>query len=201
VAEDDKDLARTCPGRDDGSVTEQIAAALTHLIRSADFYIDLHTAGSLYEILPLAGYVLHAKPHVLDWQRKMARAFNLPIVWGTSPRLEGRSLSVARDANVPAIYVEQGGGGRCDRSGVEACVEGCLNVAGALGLLELLIERDRRERLGMPVVAPALDPRDHERPQRDAEYHHLAVILPPRLQLFELFLFLQIVCHFNFPNS
>jgi predicted deacylase len=136
VAEDEKDLARTCPGRDDGSITERIAAALSRLIHSADFYVDLHTAGSLYEILPLAGYVLHADPRVLDQQRQMTRAFNLPIVWGTSARLEGRSLSVARDANIPAIYVEHGGGGRCDPAGVDACVEGCLNVARLLDMLD-----------------------------------------------------------------
>lgn len=143
VAEDEKDLARTCPGRDDGSITERIAAALSRLIRSADFYIDLHTAGSLYEILPLTGYVLHADPHVVDQQRKLARAFNLPVVWGTSPRLEGRSLSVARDANIPAVYVEHGGGGRCDPGGVDACVEGCMNVARLLGMLDRAGAPDR----------------------------------------------------------
>jgi predicted deacylase len=64
----------------------------------------------------------------------MARAFNLPIVWGTTARLEGRSLSVARDAGVPAIYVEHGGGGGCDPLAVEACVAGCLQVCSALGM-------------------------------------------------------------------
>ena len=41
----------------------------------------------------------------------MARAFNLPLIWGTDASLEGRSLSVARDAAVPAIYAEYLGGG------------------------------------------------------------------------------------------
>src|SRR5687768_11781158 len=44
-ADDGLDLARTCPGRDDGSVTEQIAHQLSQFIRAADFYIDLHTGG------------------------------------------------------------------------------------------------------------------------------------------------------------
>src|SRR5262245_42686013 len=42
VAEDGVDLARTCPGRAGGSITEQTAHALSELIRSADYYIDLH---------------------------------------------------------------------------------------------------------------------------------------------------------------
>src|SRR5688500_13219448 len=45
MADDGLDLARTCPGRDDGSITERIAAALARLIRGADYYIDMHTAG------------------------------------------------------------------------------------------------------------------------------------------------------------
>jgi predicted deacylase len=124
------------PGRSDGSVTEQIAAALAPLIRQADYLIDLHAGGRLFRILPLAGYMLHADAAVLDAQRAMARAFNLPIIWATTPRLDGRTLSVARDAGVPAIYVEAGGGGGFDTGAVDLCVTGCLNVAGALGLIE-----------------------------------------------------------------
>lgn len=136
TAEDDKDLARTCPGRDDGTTTERIAAALARLIRSADYYIDLHTGGTVFQMLALAGYTLHTDRAVLERQRQMAQAFNLPIVWGTSGRLEGRSLSVARDANVPAIYVENGGGGTCDPWRVEQNVQGCLNVARVLGMCD-----------------------------------------------------------------
>ena len=66
----------------------------------------------------------------------MARAFNLPVVWGTNGRLQGRSLSIARDANVPAIYVENGGGGTCDPARVEQNFQGCLNVARLHGMLD-----------------------------------------------------------------
>jgi predicted deacylase len=134
-AEDNLDLARTCPGRADGSITEQAAWALSELIRSADFYIDLHTGGTELSVFPLSGYVMHPKQVVLDVQRRMARAFNLPVIWGTSANLDGRSLSVARDANVPAIYCEYLGAATCDQSGIHAYVEGCLNVMSELGLL------------------------------------------------------------------
>lgn len=136
IAEDGLDLARTMPGRADGTVTERVAAALAPLIREADYLIDLHTGGRLFRISPLSGYMLHPDPQVLDVQRQMARAFNAPIVWGTQPQLDGRTLSVARDAKVPAIYVEAGGGERFDDSAVDLCVDGCLNVAGALGFLD-----------------------------------------------------------------
>ena len=133
--DDGLDLARTCPGRSDGSITEQTAWALSAEIRSADYYIDLHTGGTELSVYPLSGYVLHADTTVLETQRRMARAFNLPVVWGTSPALEGRSLSVARDARVPAIYCEYLGSATCDPTGVDAYVIGCLNVMSELGML------------------------------------------------------------------
>jgi predicted deacylase len=136
TAPDGLDLARTCPGKPDGSLTERTAHALSQLIRAADAYIDLHSGGTACCVLPMTGYSLHTDPAVLERQRAMARAFNLPIVWGTTPALEGRSLSVARDAGVAAIYAEYGGSGRCDPRGVAAYVAGCLNVMALLEMID-----------------------------------------------------------------
>lgn len=130
------DLARTFPGRADGSTTERIAHAATALIQQADYFMDLHTGGTQFSILPLAGYGLVPDPPRLEIQRRMARAFNLPVVWGTDWRLNGRSLSAARDAGVPAIYAEYHGSAVCDPAGVAAYAEGCLNVMSELGMLD-----------------------------------------------------------------
>lgn len=135
VGEDGLDLARTCPGNPDGSDTEQIAAALSEAIRDADFYIDLHTGGRNLAILPMAGYMLHEDASVLQWQRQLAEAFNLPIIWGTTPHLEGRSLSVARDAGVPAIYAEHGSGGVYREEVAADYFAGCVNVMNLLGMI------------------------------------------------------------------
>jgi len=134
TATDDKDLARTCPGKDDGTETDQVAAALTRLIQRADYFIDLHTGGTAMTVFPLAGYMLHPNSQVHHQSREMAEAFGLPVVWGTTSELEGRSLSIARDAEVPAIYTEFLGGGLCSRQGVQACIQGCLNVMRTLGM-------------------------------------------------------------------
>ena len=107
---------------------------------------------------PLAGYMLHRDPCVLDRQRRMARLFGLPIVWGTDPDLDGRSLSVARDAGVPAIYAEFLGGGRCDPDGVAAYLRGCRNVLVDEGMIdgdvvleggEPIVVEDRRPGAGV----------------------------------------------------
>ena len=126
---DDKDLARTCPGKAEGSPTEQIAHAISARIQSADLFIDLHTGGMTMQAWPLIGYGLVPDEEALDTQRRMARAFGLPLVWGTSAQLEGRTLSVARDAS------EYLGGGMCSNRGVKSYVEGCLNVMAEFGIL------------------------------------------------------------------
>ena len=146
-ADDGLDLARVCPGRADGSITERTARALSDLIESADYYIDLHTGGTEFSVLPLAGYSIHQNANVLDVQRRMATAFNLPTVWGTAGNLDGRSLSVARDANVPAIYTEYLGSATCHAEGIVAYVDGCLNVMTMFGMLNREPPEGRVERV------------------------------------------------------
>ena len=145
TAEDELDLARTCPGRADGSITERVAHAVSALIREADYLIDLHSGGLIMQFYPTAGYTLHPDKDVLDVQRRMARAFNMPIIWGTTSRLDGRTLSVARDARIPAIYAEWMGGGTCDPAGVEGYFEGCMNVMGELDMIERTQPASRTE--------------------------------------------------------
>lgn len=138
---DGRDLARTFPGRSDGELTERVACAAAEWIRRADFLIDLHTGGTELDVLPLAGYTLHADLPIRRKQEAMARAFNLPVVWGTEAGKSGRTLSVARDAGIPAIYAEYRGAACCRPEGVDAYVDGCLNV---MGMLEM-IDRPRPE--------------------------------------------------------
>jgi hypothetical protein len=53
--EDGLDLARVCPGNNQGSVTEIDAAKISVLISQSDYLIDMHTGGKLFDIYPLAG--------------------------------------------------------------------------------------------------------------------------------------------------
>lgn len=132
---DGLDLARICPGTSNGTPSEVAADAISQLIPKADFFIDMHTGGVMYDIAPLAGYMLHSSEVILEKQREMALAFNLPIVWGTDPTPNGRTLSVARDAGVPAIYLEYGGGTGVRPQVVEAYKEGVVNVLRTLGMI------------------------------------------------------------------
>jgi predicted deacylase len=135
MGSDGLDLARVFPGDSAGSHTERIAASLSRLIATTDLYIDLHSGGMRLVMEPLVGYMLVSGDEVVARQRAMARAFGLSTVWGTSQDLPGRSLSVARDAGVAAIYAEYLGGGRCSDEGVNAYHQGCLNVLAWAGMI------------------------------------------------------------------
>lgn len=139
---DGLDLARICPGTTLGTASEVAASQISQLIPQADYFIDMHTGGVMYDIAPLAGYMLHPSVEILEKQRQMALAFNLPIVWGTDHRPDGRTLSVARDAGVPAIYLEYGGGTGIRTQVVEAYKDGVVNVLRSLEMIaEPVVDR------------------------------------------------------------
>lgn len=143
IGEDGLDLARICPGNKKGTTSEIIAAEVSELISMSDYLIDLHGGGNAYEIAPLSGYMLHPSEEVLDKQYQMACAFNLQTIWGTSSKLEGRTLSVARDYNIPAIYTEYGGGGGFKKEIVKEYVQGCLNIIHTLDMSEVTLPTNR----------------------------------------------------------
>lgn len=138
---DGLDLARICPGNSGGSVSEAFAAQISAMIRQADYYVDMHTGGLTYEIHPLAGYMLHPDESILHVQRQMAGCFDVPVIWGTDYRPQGRTLSVARDANVPAIYLESGGGTGYRQQVADTYVAGVANLLRFLGMADGAVTR------------------------------------------------------------
>lgn len=135
--EDGLDMARICPGREEGSPTEVAAFGISQLIENCDYYVDMHTGGALFDIVPLAGYLMHSDRSVLARQRQMAACFAMPVIWGTDGAPNGRTLSVARDAKVPAIYLEYGGGGPFNELVVESYVQGFLHLLAELNMTEM----------------------------------------------------------------
>ena len=138
--EDGLDLARTCPGKPEGTITERAASQISALIKKADYFIDMHTGGLAFDIYPLVGYMLHPFPEILKKQQEMALACHLPLVWGTDYRPNGRTLSIARDANIPAIYLEYGGGTGIRNKVILDYTEGFLNVLRYLNMIKRPVE-------------------------------------------------------------
>jgi predicted deacylase len=130
---DHLNLARIFPGDPHGSPSLRIADAFQrYLLGQADLYIDMHSGGNAYAIKELAGYQL--RPGELgERQRAAAIAFGVDLVWAADP-LPGRTLSSAGDRDVPAIYVELLGEGRCRPHDRATAVQGIQRVMAWLDM-------------------------------------------------------------------
>jgi predicted deacylase len=132
---DHLNLARIFPGSAAGSPTQRIAHAFqAYVLPQADFYLDIHSGGNTSAIKELAGYQVR-DGNVGETQRAAAIAFGLDLVWGTEP-LPGRTLSAAGDLDVPAIYVELRGEGRCRPEDLAKAVQGVRNIMSFLHMID-----------------------------------------------------------------
>ncbi|MBT3604584.1 MAG: hypothetical protein HN521_16120 [Candidatus Latescibacteria bacterium] len=134
---DGLNLARVFPGDATGSITPRIAHLIaTKILPKADFYIDLHSGGIMYDIPTLAGYI-HAENELGRKSFAGAQAFGAPILWGHPfPPAPGRTLSSAVDLGVPCIYTETTGGGLARANDVACFRNGVCNVMKWLGMLK-----------------------------------------------------------------
>jgi predicted deacylase len=132
---DHLNLARIFPGSPLGSPSQRIAHAFqAYLVGQADLYLDIHSGGNAYAMKPFAGY--QVRPGALGQrQRAAAIAFGLDLVWGSEP-LPGRTLSAAGDHEVPAIYAELSGEGRCRPHDLGLATQGIRNIMAFMGMLD-----------------------------------------------------------------
>jgi predicted deacylase len=131
---DGGNLARCFPGDPKAGPTAEVAAAITaSVIDGADVLIDLHSAGRAYRMPLFCGFIRDAGD--ADGSRRAAVAFGAPLIWAHSGAPPGRSLSVAAEFGIPAVYAECGGGGGIRGDHLEAYCRGVLAVLAEFGLL------------------------------------------------------------------
>lgn len=133
---DGKNLARVFPGSRDGTATEIVAHELVErVIKGADLLIDLHSAGSNYEMPFLCGFQDDGG-NVSQQSRHFAKLFHADFTWRHSGKpAPGRSLSVAYDLNVPAIYTEGRGGRSVRQRDLQGYTDGVLRVLQSLSMV------------------------------------------------------------------
>jgi len=132
---DNLNLARTFPGRSDGTVTERIAYQIAKMIMMSDFLIDLHSSGTGLDSPTLCGFS-PVQGEAGRIAREAANIFGAPIVWEHPPDVPpGRTLSVAAEKGVAALYTETSGGGWLSKEGVLCYRNGVLNVMKYLGMI------------------------------------------------------------------
>jgi uncharacterized protein len=105
---DNANLARAFPGSLDGGPTSAIAYVLANsIIRHADFFLDLHSAGARFLMPTMVGYdAADAR------SRAAAEAFGAAVIWGHPEVAPGRTISFAKHSGIPWLYTEARGAGR-----------------------------------------------------------------------------------------
>jgi predicted deacylase len=139
---DGQDLARSFPGG--GGATGELASRLAKdVIADADALIDLHTAPPLNDMAFLVGFVDHLSHSPRS--RQLADAFGAEVMWIHDHEAPGRTMSVAAERGIPAIYTEGSGGGAVDSELAARYARGVASVAAKLGLVtpELTVDIDR----------------------------------------------------------
>ncbi|WP_265564473.1 succinylglutamate desuccinylase/aspartoacylase family protein [Sphingomicrobium arenosum] len=129
---DRRDLNRSFPGREDGSLASRIAFLFrTLLMERADFAIDLHSAAIHRYNLPQ----IRVSPESLK-ASELARAFSPPIIMHSSLR-DGSMRAEALKDGLQMILYEAGEALRFDDFSTRVGVNGILRVMAAMDMLDL----------------------------------------------------------------
>lgn len=133
---DGGNLARSFPGSLGAGATQELAWIITNrLISRSDVLIDLHTSSPGTDMPLFVGCLDDGSP-ASSRAVELALATAMPVLW-THPDLgPGRTLTTARDLDIPALYVESPAGGVLDESHLAAYADVVRSVMESLGMLE-----------------------------------------------------------------
>lgn len=124
---DRRDLNRSFPGSERGSLASRFAHLLSHAIFSkATHFIDLHTGSLKRTNFPQIRIDL-SSPHVAE----LAHAFNAPVIL-SAPLRPGSFREYAKQRSIPYLLYEAGEAARFD----EHCIR--VGVSGILGVMHHL---------------------------------------------------------------
>ncbi len=127
---DRRDLNRSFPGRDNGSMAARLAYLfMSEVVARADFGLDFHCGSDGRANLPQIRANLDHAP-----TRDLANAFAPPMVLHSTPP-EGSLRNAAAEAGVPTLVYEGGEARRFTRSAIRAGVHGALRFLSELGMI------------------------------------------------------------------
>lgn len=128
---DGGNLARVFPGTLESGPTAAVAYYLAnHILIRADFYLDLHSAGSRMLAPTLIGYDTEDPK-----SREAALIFGAPVVWAHPMVPAGRTVSFAKERGIPCLYTEARGAGRIHPDDLKIFIRGVTNLLKHLSIL------------------------------------------------------------------
>ena len=145
---DRRDLNRSFPGSEKGSLTARLAHLfMTEIVNNCTHGIDLHTGALHRDNLPhIRGNLDHKQTE------SMAYAFGIPVMLNAD-LLDGSLRQVAADQKIPFIVYEAGEALRFDEVCIRAGLRGILEVMRHLDMLPVSKRRKTSKKVFEPVVA------------------------------------------------
>jgi predicted deacylase len=130
---DRRDLNRSFPGSDTGSMAARLAHVfMSEIVARCSHGIDLHTGAIHRDNLPQVRANLDD-----DETNRLAHLFGVPVLLDSSLR-DGSLREAAAEHGVPMLLYEAGEALRLDEVSVRAGVRGVINVMRAIGMLPAL---------------------------------------------------------------
>jgi len=127
---DRRDLNRSFPGEEHGSLASQIAYIFrTEIVEKATHGIDLHTGAIHRRNLPQIRADLTQPANLA-----LAKAFGAPVILNASAR-DGSLREMVSERRIPILLYEAGTALRFDRKAAMVGMNGILNVMRAIGML------------------------------------------------------------------
>ncbi len=127
---DGRDLNRSFPGSESGSLTARVANLfMTEIVEQCSHGIDLHTGAGHRTNLP------HVRANLDDPETsRLAHAFGVPLLLNSNLR-DGSLRQTAAERGVPMLLYEGGEALRFDEVAIRAGMRGIVNVMRALEML------------------------------------------------------------------
>ena len=130
---------RVFPGNANGRPTERLVAWLfEHLIKTADFFIDLHGGEMKEGLLPFVGYRLSGDKVQDRRTVACAEAYGLPHIIGSPAADGGNSHAAATRAGVVSLLIEIGELGSRQPELISQAKDGLLRVMSHLDMIEAM---------------------------------------------------------------
>lgn len=127
---DRRDLNRSFPGAEHGSLASQVAYIFrTEIVSKCTHGIDLHTGAIHRYNLPQIRADLSYPPNLV-----LAKEFGAPVILNASPR-DGSLREMVDEKKIPMLLFEAGTALRFDRRAALLGVEGILSVMRSIGML------------------------------------------------------------------
>ncbi|WP_299534655.1 succinylglutamate desuccinylase/aspartoacylase family protein [Ulvibacterium sp.] len=142
---DGKNLNRSFPGKEEGSITERIAHIITkEVIAKSSFFVDMHGGDAPEDLQPYNSWYqsdILSETSKKGQEMALAMGFDYVIVFNISKeRLEKPSLFCSQEAfhrNIPSVDIECGRLGMPGNEETNQIVQGVFSLLGHLNMMSI----------------------------------------------------------------